>query len=142
MRQELFASFATRKSHPLAYRKVQLLQFAFMIQGIFFTSTPVSTSNLPKHPSDNLEPFQRALFADLGRPPLEATFLELGQMISDALTAYKKVDSWAKPDGVPFDIKTFLMRPHVRKVPKGVVLIIGPFNYPLWSMLGPMVCSH
>lgn len=31
------------------------------------------------------------------------------------------------------------MRPVIYKVPKGVVLIISPFNYPIWLSLGPLV---
>lgn len=33
------------------------------------------------------------------------------------------------------------MRPLIRKEPKGVVLIISPFNYPIFLALGPVVCT-
>lgn len=33
------------------------------------------------------------------------------------------------------------MRPLIRKEPKGVVLIISPFNYPVMLALGPLVCT-
>lgn len=51
--------------------------------------------------------------------------------MGEILTAYKKVGRWAKPEGVPFDFNTFAMRARTLKEPKGTVLIIGPFNYPL-----------
>ena len=34
------------------------------------------------------------------------------------------------------------MRPLIRKEPKGVVLIISPFNYPVFLSLGPLVCTR
>ena len=33
------------------------------------------------------------------------------------------------------------MRPLIRKEPKGVVLIISPFNFPVILTLGPLVCT-
>lgn len=84
---------------------------------------------------DNQERFQLAVHADLGRPFQETTMLELGPIIKEALTAYKKVDKWAAPERVPFDINTFAMGGKVLKDPQGVTLIIGPFNYPLVSTI-------
>lgn len=57
--------------------------------------------------------------------------LEVGPIITQALTAHKKVAKWAAPEGVPFDLNTFAMGGKVLKDPQGVALIIGPFNYPL-----------
>lgn len=82
---------------------------------------------------DNAERWQIALFSDLGRPAHETTVLELSTLIKHALTVYKKLDGWAKPDKVPFDLETYALGGKVLKEPKGTVLIIGPFNYPLVS---------
>ena len=73
---------------------------------------------------DNVEAFQQALAADLGRPKLESNFLELGPSIGECLSAYKNVDKWAKSESAAFSINFAAMKPHVRKEPKGVVLII------------------
>lgn len=62
---------------------------------------------------------------------LESNFLEIFPVTTEATKAYKRVEQWAKPEGVPFDFNTFAMRGKVIKDPQGVVLIIGPFNYPL-----------
>ena len=67
---------------------------------------------------------------DLARPRLEAYFLELGAVLTEVMTAYKKVGKWAAPEGVPFNVTTWAMFGKVHKHPKGTVLIIGPFNYP------------
>lgn len=31
------------------------------------------------------------------------------------------------------------MRPVIYKEPKGTVLVLSPFNYPVWLTLGPLV---
>lgn len=55
------------------------------------------------------------------------------------MEAYKNVDSWAKPEKPPLAINWMFMRPVMYKEPKGVVLIISPFNFPLWLCVSPMV---
>lgn len=62
---------------------------------------------------------------------MENLLLELGTVSKEALIAYEKVEKWAKPTGVPWDFNTWAMNGKVQYVPKGVALIIGPFNYPL-----------
>jgi len=57
---------------------------------------------------------------------------DIGPIIDEALHAYKKLDQWIKPEKAPFDANLFVFSPKVHKQPKGVVLIISPFNYPLW----------
>jgi hypothetical protein len=59
---------------------------------------------------------------------METVILELNATINECIEAYKNVDSWAKPSGVPFNIQFSAMKPTVYKQPKGVALIIGPFN--------------
>jgi aldehyde dehydrogenase (NAD+) len=81
--------------------------------------------------ADNVERFERAMKADLGRPSQETVFIELGPIVIQAMNAYKNVSKWAAPDGVPFNINTFALKGRVLKDPHGVALIIGPFNYPL-----------
>ena len=65
--------------------------------------------------------------------------LELMPTISEVLTQIKNVEKWNKPTRPPFSINFFAMRPLIRKEPKGVVLIISPFNYPVFLTLGPLV---
>lgn len=113
-------TFRSGKTKPIAFRKVQILQLAYLLQ-------------------DNIERFKEALAIDLGRPPLEASFLELDSTISDCKIAYDRVDKWARTEKAPFNIKFAAFRPVIRKEPKGVVLSISPFNYPVWLALGPII---
>ncbi|TFY82462.1 hypothetical protein EWM64_g1550 [Hericium alpestre] len=81
---------------------------------------------------------QEALARDLGRNYVETSILELGNSLGDAKTVYDNVSKWAKPDSIPWQLNWFAMGPKVRKEPKGVALIIFPFNYPVWLSLGPL----
>lgn len=67
--------------------------------------------------------------------------LEIVPAISEVLIQLKNVEKWSKPTRPPFSINFFAMRPLIRKEPKGVVLIISPFNYPLFLALTPLVCT-
>ncbi|KIJ55049.1 hypothetical protein M422DRAFT_24904 [Sphaerobolus stellatus SS14] len=112
---ELRSSFKAGKASSIAFRKQQLLQMAYMFQ-------------------DNLEAFQESFYKDLGRPKLEATIMDIGVLIGDALFAYKNLDKWAKPQKAPYDPTYSVFNPTVHREPKGVVLIIGPYNYPLYCI--------
>ncbi|KII87684.1 hypothetical protein PLICRDRAFT_141625 [Plicaturopsis crispa FD-325 SS-3] len=117
--EALRAGFNSGKLKSIAYRKYQILQLGYLVK-------------------DNQQRFKDALASDLGRPPLETGMLEIGPTIGDAKTAYENVEKWAKSEKPPFSFNFFAMRPLIRKEPKGVVLIISPFNYPLWLSIGPI----
>ncbi|KAI6108623.1 NAD-aldehyde dehydrogenase [Pisolithus croceorrhizus] len=84
----------------------------------------------------NHDRFKEAFAADLGRPALETALLILPS--GDCKIAYDGVEKWARTEKAPFSLNFFPMRPVIRKEPKGVVLSISPFNYPVWLALGPM----
>ncbi|QRW05395.1 aldehyde dehydrogenase family protein [Ceratobasidium sp. AG-Ba] len=116
----LNASFKSGKTKPIAARKEQLLHLAYMVK-------------------DNAEALRKAIATDLGRPALESNFLEIDPLVRETVDAYKAVDKWAKPEPAPFSINFAAMKPVTRKEPKGVVLIISPFNYPVWLALSPLI---
>jgi aldehyde dehydrogenase (NAD+) len=64
---------------------------------------------------------------------------EIGIAITEALTAYRNVEKWSKPEHPPFSLNFAAMRPVIRKEPKGLVLIITPFNYPVFLSFSPVV---
>ncbi|KAI0346649.1 aldehyde dehydrogenase [Trametopsis cervina] len=110
--EELRASFRTGKTKDIAYRKEQLSQLAWMLR-------------------DNHERWAAALKADLGRPEWESHLLEINPATGEAVDAYKNVAKWAKTENARWSLVWSAMKPQIRKEPKGVVLIITPFNYPI-----------
>jgi aldehyde dehydrogenase (NAD+) len=80
-----------------------------------------------------------ALRADLGKPALEAYAGEVGFALAELDHTLKHLASWVRPERVPTPIANFKATSTIRRDPLGVVLIIGPWNYPLQLLVGPLV---
>ncbi|MBT9313646.1 aldehyde dehydrogenase [Leptothoe kymatousa] len=78
-----------------------------------------------------------AVKADLGRPEFEAYF-EIAT-ISEINLAIKKLKTWTKPKRVKSTLENFPSSAWIQPEPLGVVLIIGPWNYPFQLMMSPLV---
>jgi aldehyde dehydrogenase (NAD+) len=64
---------------------------------------------------------------------------DTGPVIHEAVYAYNNVDNWAK-DIKPATTFAFqMMNPCIKPSPKGVVLIISPFNFPINLCFMPLV---
>ncbi|KAH9996726.1 NAD-aldehyde dehydrogenase [Russula compacta] len=112
-------AFRTGRTKSIQFRRQQLLSLAYLVK-------------------DNIALFQKALASDLGRSDIESIVVEIGGTISEAVDAYHNVAKWSKPESARWSFNFFAMKPTIRKEPKGVVLIISPFNYPMWLALGPL----
>eukprot|EP01059_Diplonema_ambulator_P037413 TRINITY_DN988_c2_g1_i1.p1 TRINITY_DN988_c2_g1~~TRINITY_DN988_c2_g1_i1.p1 ORF type:complete len:513 (+),score=207.31 TRINITY_DN988_c2_g1_i1:42-1580(+) len=84
---------------------------------------------------ENHEAMTKAVGEDLGGPKLRgiAEFLAF----EEAEIAIKNLNTWSAPERVPS--KTLLGKAYIRKEPKGIVLLIAPWNYPIQLMLTPLV---
>ena len=79
----------------------------------------------------------QAAKADLGRPAFEAYF-EIATL-GEINLALKQLKNWAKPQRVNSPIDQFPASAWIQPDPLGVVLIIGPWNYPFQLMMSPLV---
>ena len=89
--------------------------------------------------TENRSDIVNALCDDLGRSSFEADALDVIPFLMEVDHAMANLRSWMRPEygNVPL-----VMSPAVsetRSVPLGVVLIIGPFNYPISLLLSPLV---
>jgi aldehyde dehydrogenase (NAD+) len=82
---------------------------------------------------------EAALKSDLGRPSIEVYPTEIAFVASEAALARKKLKSWSKPARVPTALVGQPGRSWIYHEPFGVVLVIGPWNYPVQLVLGPLV---
>jgi aldehyde dehydrogenase (NAD+) len=82
-----------------------------------------------------------ALAADFRKVPEEVDLSELYPLAVELKTAIRRLECWTRPVKVPAPLGFKGSRAWVRHEPKGVVLIISPWNYPLYLSLGPMVSA-
>jgi aldehyde dehydrogenase (NAD+) len=65
--------------------------------------------------------------------------MEIDGTLIGIMRAYNGVAKWAKTESAPFSMSFAPLKPVIRKEPKGTVLIISPFNFPIWLSLPPVV---
>ncbi len=80
-----------------------------------------------------------ALFEDLKKSPEECWVTENGFVFTEINHTLKKLDAWMKPERVPTNLLNLPSKSFILPEPLGVVLIIGPWNYPLQLLFTPLV---
>ncbi|KAJ9446517.1 Aldehyde dehydrogenase, partial [Diplonema papillatum] len=115
--------FLSGKTKSLAWRREQLTQVQMMFE-------------------ENHDEITEAVRADLGGPKLRG-LAELGPH-KGAQMALDNLSRWTadEPVSTPFTVcPTLLASSFVRTEPKGVVLVISPWNYPIDLALGGVVSA-
>jgi aldehyde dehydrogenase (NAD+) len=114
------AFFRTGATRPLEYRRIQLQKIGHAI-----------------------ETRERTLFdalhADLRKSPHQAFTSEIGLVLGEIHHAQRHLRAWMKPQRRSTPLLCWPSRGWVRPEPRGVALIIGPWNYPFQLMLSPLV---
>ncbi len=80
-----------------------------------------------------------ALHADLKKPAFEAYTSEIYLIRKEINYALKKMKKWCKPQRKTTSTHLFPGYGYTKAEPYGVVLIIAPWNYPLYLTLVPLV---
>lgn len=88
---------------------------------------------------DHQDLFLEALQKDLNKPVFEAYAAEIGYVINEVNEAIKETPKWAKPKRVLPNLLNLPAMGSIHSDPLGVVLIIGPWNYPLQLALAPLI---
>jgi acyl-CoA reductase-like NAD-dependent aldehyde dehydrogenase len=81
----------------------------------------------------------QALYNDLKKPPFESYASEIGIMYVEIEHAIRHIKSWSHPRRVATPIIHFLSSSRIYQEPYGVVLIMGPWNYPFNLLIAPLV---
>ncbi|MBB6096682.1 aldehyde dehydrogenase (NAD+) [Deinobacterium chartae] len=82
-----------------------------------------------------------ALWADLGKAHNEVDFTEITPLLGEIRHARAHLRGWMRPRRVPSPLALPGARSEVRYEPRGVVLILAPWNYPLLLQLAPLVSA-
>ncbi|KIY67673.1 NADP-aldehyde dehydrogenase [Cylindrobasidium torrendii FP15055 ss-10] len=120
---DLNKTFKSGVTRPVAWRQHQLLQLARMVQ-------------------DNQDAFAEAIFKDIGKPALEARAFEAVECMERAIISAESLPKWLSPEVNPKELSSLPAEAWNLRVyyePKGVGLIIVPWNFPMISSLQPLI---
>lgn len=118
--QEQESYFASGATLSYAFRKAQLEKLK---------------AALYKHE----EAIYTALAKDLKKNKEEVWVTEIGFTVAEINYALKHLKKWMRPQRVKTNLLNFPSKSFILTEPLGVVLIIGPWNYPLQLLLAPLV---
>ncbi|KIM65527.1 hypothetical protein SCLCIDRAFT_1212262 [Scleroderma citrinum Foug A] len=119
IRDDLRATFRSGVTRPLEWRKHQLYQLVRLAQ-------------------NEANAICDALARDYTKPRFEVMG-EVATVVERALSSVEQLEEWVKPEqpDVPESQKGW--KPTIYKAPKGTVLIISPWNYPMILTLQPLI---
>lgn len=83
----------------------------------------------------------QALHADLRKSQQEAWASEIGVVLTDIAHTTRRLRRWARPRRHPASWGLRPARARVYPEPQGVVLILGPWNYPFQLLFSPLVAA-
>ena len=118
--QDLRTTFATGRTRPVAWRRRQLEGIRRLL-------------------AEREPEIAAALASDLGRNAHDSWFGDIASTQGEVDFALKHLDKWVKPTRVSVPPALLGGRAWYRYEPLGVVLVIGPWNYPFYLCLGPMI---
>lgn len=80
-----------------------------------------------------------ALYTDLKKSKEETWVTETGLVISELNAAIKNLRQWMRPENVETNLLNLPSSSKILREPLGVVLIIGPWNYPFQLLINPLI---
>lgn len=89
--------------------------------------------------TDHEQEIYDALYADLKKSPEETWITENGFLLNEINHTIKWLSAWMEPESKSTNLLNLPSKSYIVKEPLGVVLIIGPWNYPLQLLLMPLV---
>ncbi len=120
--QQLRETFRSGRTRPLAWRRTQL-------------------EALRRFLEVEEDAILAALQRDLGKPRYEAVTGELSVVHGELDAALSSLSRWARAESVSVPLVHQPGSARIEREPLGVVLIIGPWNYPLQLLLAPLVSA-
>lgn len=84
------------------------------------------------------QPLHEALYADLKKSPEECWVTETGFLQAEINNTIRHLSQWMEPETKSTNLLNLPSRSFVVHEPLGVVLIIGPWNYPLQLLFTPL----
>lgn len=87
----------------------------------------------------NRERVKQAVHRDFKKPLIEVDTSELYPIIAEIRHVLNHLDEWAKPTKIDASLSYLGTRSEIRYEPKGVCLIVSPWNFPFNLCIGPLI---
>ncbi len=90
---------------------------------------------------DFRDAIREACLKDLGKAPAETDLTEVFPVTSEAKHASRHIRKWLRPERVATPLSLFGSTSRIKYEPKGVCLIISPWNFPFNLTFGPLISA-
>ncbi|MDL5047681.1 aldehyde dehydrogenase family protein [Oscillatoria amoena NRMC-F 0135] len=127
--QSIQEVFTRQKSHSVVLRSEPI------------TNRRSRLKNLATWIKANRKQIQQALYADFRKPDVETDATEVLAVLTEINHALANLERWTKPRKVDAPFTMLGTRSTIQYEPKGVCLIISPWNYPFNLSIGPLVAA-
>lgn len=130
LKQSTAEIFAKQRNHFLIKHKFNAISYRIK-----------QLKSIKRWIKNNEKEIELALFADLKKHPVEVGFGEIKIILAEIEDAIDKLYSWSYPRKVSTPLYLLGTRSEVRCEPKGVCLIMSPWNFPFNLTIGPLVSA-
>jgi aldehyde dehydrogenase (NAD+) len=89
----------------------------------------------------NRTQIHEAMYSDFQKASVEVDAIELFHVLNEIKLAVDNLENWAKPKKIDAPITMIGTRSFIQYEPRGVCLIISPWNYPFSLAIGPLVSA-
>lgn len=89
----------------------------------------------------NRDKIHEAVYSDLRKPSVETDASEIFHVLNEIKVALDALDSWTAPKKIDAPLFMPGTRSWIQYEPRGVCLIISPWNYPFGLAAGPLVSA-
>lgn len=96
---------------------------------------------LAKWTEEHKDEIRKALYDDFRKPVPETDLTEIYPVLAEIRHTVKHLRNWMKPEKVPSTFALTGTSSYIYSEPKGVCLIIAPWNYPFNLLLLPLISA-
>ncbi len=89
----------------------------------------------------NRKAIHEAMYSDFRKNPTEVDTIELYHVLAEIKHTLSNLDAWSRPRKVDAPLTMLGTRSFIQYEPRGVALIISPWNYPFSLCVGPLVSA-
>jgi len=89
----------------------------------------------------NRSQIHEAMYSDFKKHPVEVDGIEIFHVLSEIKTAISNLELWASPKKIDAPITMLGTKSYIQYEPRGVCLILAPWNYPFSLCAGPLVSA-